>query len=204
MLFAVALVLAMTAACSSSSPKGEGEPAGVQASYSKATGKLELVTYDTNRDGKADAWAHMEGTRLVRMDIDRDFDGTPDRWEYYDADGDIERVGFSRAGDGTPDAWAFEDASGNIARIDVSTRRDGSVNRREFYAGGVQDRAEEDTDGDGRPDKWESYRAGALVSVTLDTDGDGQADRRLTYTGDGVKAEKLRERASLNDPTAGR
>jgi len=188
----VALVLVTTAACSSSSPKDHADAAGVQASYSKTTGKLELVTYDTNRDGTADAWAHMEGTRLVRMDIDRDYDGTLDRWEYYAANGDMERVGFSRAGDGKPDAWAYEDASGHIARIDVSTRRDGSVNRREFYVDGVQDRADEDTDGDGRPDKWESYRAGALVSVTLDTDGDGEADRRLTYGADGVRAERLR------------
>ena len=77
--FLVALLtLAVAAGCSSSGP-GAAESAGVKATYSKTTGKLELITYDTNKDGKVDAWSHMDGTRLVSMDIDRDFDGKPDR-----------------------------------------------------------------------------------------------------------------------------
>ena len=50
----------------------------------------------------------MDGTRLVSMDIDRNFDGTIDRWEYYAANGSLEKVGFSRANDGVADAWAYE------------------------------------------------------------------------------------------------
>src|SRR5512137_1024313 len=96
----------------STTPAGEPEAAGVKATYSKSTGKLELITYDTNKDGKVDAWSHMDGTRLVSMDIDRNFDGSVDRWEYYAADGSLEKVGMSRAGDGKADAWAFQGADG--------------------------------------------------------------------------------------------
>jgi hypothetical protein len=188
----VALVtLAAAAGCSSGGP-GEAESAGVKATYSKSTGKLELITYDTNKDGKVDAWGHMEGTRLVWMDIDRNFDGVLDRWEYFSADGALEKVGFSRANDGKVDAWAFQGADGQMSRIEVSTRRDGTVNRLEFYEGGKLVRTEEDANGDGRPEKWETWRDGALASVELDTNRDGQPDRRLTYGPRGVKTTKLR------------
>jgi hypothetical protein len=176
----------------SASPEGGAEAAGVKASYSKASGKLELITYDTNKDGKVDAWSRMDGTRLVSMEIDRDFDGIVDRWEHYSAGGALEKVGFSRANDGKADAWAWQGEDGQIARIEVSTNRDGKVNRVEFYEIGALARAEEDTNGDGTPDKRETYRGGALASVELDTNHDGRPDRRLTYGPDGVKAEKLR------------
>jgi hypothetical protein len=186
------LTLASAIGCSASGPAGGAEAAGVKATYSTASGRLELITYDTNKDGKVDAWSRMDGTRLVSMEIDRDFDGIVDRWEHYSAGGALEKVGFSCANDGKADAWAYQGDNGRIARIEVSTNRDGKVNRVEFYETGALARAEEDTNGDGKPDKRETYRAGALASVELDTNHDGRPDRLLTYGPDGVKAEKLR------------
>ena len=128
--FVVSLLTLVSAiGCSSSDPADGPGAAGVKATYSKASGKLELITYDTNKDGKVDAWSHMDGTRLVSMEIDRDFDGVVDRWEHYSSDGALEKVGFSRANDGKADAWAYQGADGQIARIEVSTNRDGKVNR---------------------------------------------------------------------------
>jgi hypothetical protein len=167
-LLLLALATLAAGACSSSGPESDTKAAGVKATYSKSTGKLELITYDTNQDGKLDAWSHMDGTRLVSMDIDRDFDGTIDRWEYYAADGSLEKVGMSRAGDGKVNAWAFQGADGQVARIEV------------------------DSDHDGRVDTWETYQYGALASVELDTTLDGRPDRRLTYGPAGVKTEKLK------------
>jgi len=190
-LMATALAVAALAGCSETSGEGPGA-AGVKATYSKSSGKLELITYDTNKDGKVDAWSRMDGTRLVSMEIDRDFDGVVDRWEHYSPDGALEKVGFSRASDGKADAWAYQGADGQIERIEVSTGRDGKVNRQEFYEAGKLARAEEDADGDGKPDKWETYRDGALASVDIDTSHDGRPDRRLIYGPDGVKAERLR------------
>lgn len=185
---AFALAAASTAACGGS---GSGDTSSVEARYSKATGKLELLVYDTNKDGKPDAWTHMDGTRLLRMEIDRDFNGVVDRWEYYAADGSLEKVGFSRANDGQVDAWAFQGGKGEIVRIEISTRRDGTVSRWEMYDAGALVRAEEDSDGDGRVDKWETYRDGALVSTALDTRRTGAPDRRLIYGPDGVRVEKI-------------
>lgn len=186
-------VAAIVGLASCSGQPGEApETAGVKATYSKTTGKLELITYDTNKDGKVDAWSRMDGTRLVSMEIDRDFDGVVDRWEYYGAGGNLEKVGYSRAGDGKADAWAYQGPDGQVARIEVSTRRDGAVNRTEFFEAGRLARVEEDSDGDGKPDKWETHRDGALLSAELDTDHDGRPDRRLTYGPAGVKTERLR------------
>jgi len=195
MLRTAALVIAVasgTLVGCSGTPASGPEAAGVKATYSKSTGKLELITYDTNKDGRVDAWSHMDGTRLVWMAIDRNFDGTPDRWEYYKPDGSLEKVGFSRANDGHADAWAYQGPDRQVARVEASTRGDGKMNRLEFYEAGKLARAEEDSDGDGKPDKWETYRNGALASVDLDTTRDGKPDRRLTYGPDGVKTEKLR------------
>jgi hypothetical protein len=187
---AIAASLAL-AGCRGNSGQGP-EASGVKTTYSKTTGKLELITYDTNKDGKVDAWSHMDGTRLVSMDIDRDFDGVVDRWEYYGAGGALEKVGYSRANDGKADAWAYQGPDGQVARVEVSTRRDGTVSRTEFFEAGKLARVEEDSDGDGKLDKWETYREGALLGAELDTNRDGRPDRRLTYGPDGVKAERLR------------
>jgi len=86
----------------------------VKATYSKTTGKLELITYDTNKDARWTPEPHGRHP-TVSMEVDRDFDGVVDRWEYYDAGGALERVGFSRANDGKVDAWAYQGADGQVA-----------------------------------------------------------------------------------------
>ena len=183
--------LVFTLACGGpSSPAGD-KPA-VNASYNKKTGKLELLTFDTNKDGKTDVWNYMDGTRLVRSEIDTNFDGIIDRWEYYAGDGSLEKVGFSREKDGKVDAWAFKGADGQVTRIEISTRRDGQVSRWEFYEKGAMVRAEEDTTGSGKPDKWETYRGGSLASVALDTQKRGRPDRRLVNGPKGVTVETLK------------
>ena len=153
----------------------------IQPVYDQKTGKLQLLKYDSNGNGVTDTWSYMDGTRVVRIEIDKDEDGKIDRWEYYGADQKIEKVGFSRAQDGKEDAWSYEGPDGSIVRIDVSTRRDGKVTRTEHYNAGVLVSAEEDSDGDGQLDKWETYDGDHLASVAFDTMRRGRPDRRLTY-----------------------
>jgi len=126
-------------------------------------GKLTVVKYDADGDGKIDTVAYMDGSRVIRIEHDRDQDGKVDRWEYYAADGrTLERVG-------------------------LSTHHDGKPNRVEFYEGGRLVRTEEDTDGDGRPDKWETFDGARLASVAFDTTHRrGKPDRRLVYGLDGA------------------
>jgi hypothetical protein len=160
--------------------------------YDKATGRLKELTYDSNTNGRIDTWTDMDGARPLRSRIDRNEDGKLDRWEYYDDDGGLVKVGFSRHDDGKPDAWAFSGPDGKVQRIEISSvAEEGRIDRWEHYdtsrvgpdGRGALVRAEEDTNRDGKPDKWETYEGGAVRTVAFDENGDGVADRRLTYAG---------------------
>lgn len=123
----------------------------------------------------------MDGSRVLRVEIDTDHDGKVDRWEYYGADQRLEKVGFSRANDGKEDAWSYAAPDGSIATLEISGRRDGRVSRIEHYRQGVLVSADEDTAGTGRFDKWETYEDGHLSMVAFDTTHRGTPDRRLLY-----------------------
>jgi hypothetical protein len=156
----------------------------VQPVYDKATGRLDELHYDANRDGVTETVGFLDGRRIQRVEIDQDEDGRVDRWEYYDAAGALTKVGFSRRGDGREDAWSYADADGNVIRIEMGGAGGGIV-RTEYYDHETITRADEDSDGDGAVDKWESYDAGRLASVAFDSARTGRADRRLTYESNG-------------------
>jgi hypothetical protein len=154
--------------------------------YDKKTGKLQLLKYDSDNDGKIDTRSYMDGARVVRIEIDKNEDGLIDRWEYYGPDQKLEKVGFSRANDGKEDAWSYAGPDGTVARIEVSTQRDGKITRIEHYAQNKLVSAEEDTDGDGKFDKWETYDGDHLASIAFDVTHRGTPDRRLVYGPDGT------------------
>jgi hypothetical protein len=154
--------------------------------YDTTTGKLKLLKYDSNGDGTVDTLSYMDGARVVRIEIDKDQDGKIDRWEYYDANQKLEKIGTSRAQDGKEDSWSYLGADGSIARIDVSTRHDGKVNRVEHYQKDVLVAAEEDADGDGKMDQWETYDGDRLGSIAFDSTHRGTPDRRLIYGATGA------------------
>lgn len=178
----VFLVCALISGCSRASDEARKR---ITPEYDQNTGKLRLLKYDSNGNGRVDTWSYMDGARVMRIEIDKDEDGKIDRWEYYGPDQKLEKVGFSRASDGKEDAWSYSGADGVIVRIDVSTRRDGKVNRVERYQNDRMVSAEEDSDGDGKPDKWETYEGDRLASVAFDTLHRGTPDRRLIYTAAG-------------------
>lgn len=149
--------------------------------YSTATGRLELLKWDSNGDGKVDTWCYMDGARFVRIEIDKDEDGKIDRWEYYGPDQKLQKVGSSRAQDGKEDAWSYLAPDGTITRTEISTRRDGKITRIEHFEKNVLVSAEEDSDEDGKMDKWETYEGDHLKSVAFDTQHRGKPDRRLNY-----------------------
>jgi hypothetical protein len=188
----VGLLLAAFSICSCADSEQRQIREGIRPSYDKETGRLKLLSYDSNKDGRIDTWTDMDGARPLRSRIDRDGDGTIDRWEDYDQQGRLVRVGFSRRNTGTPDAWASPRADNTIDRVEISSSGDEhKIDRWEYYdpskatadGQGALVRAEEDTNGDGKPDKWEGYEAGALVTVAFDEDHDGTPDRRFTYRG---------------------
>ncbi len=153
--------------------------------YDPKTGKLSVLRYDSDGNGKTDTVSYMNGAVVVRIEIDKDEDGKIDRWEYYRPDQKLEKVGFSRSGDGIEDAWSYPDAAGSVVRLEISGRRDGKISRIERYTQNVLAAAEEDSDGDGQMDKWETYEGERLASVAFDTRHRGTPDRRLIYATDG-------------------
>jgi hypothetical protein len=168
----------------------------LEPTYNEKTGKLEVLKYDSDGDGKFDTVSYMDGTRIVRIEIDRDEDGKIDRWEYYGPGQKLEKVGFSRSNDGVEDAWSIIDENGSVARIEIATKRDGKPNRFEYYTSNVLTRVEEDTDGDGRIDKWETYEGERLVSVAFDVRHRGTPDRRLVYGKDGSARMEIDEKGT--------
>lgn len=190
-----ALVFAI-AACASLSACHDAEKERIKETtrptYDKKTGRLTQLTYDRNKNGKIDTWTDMNGATPVQSRIDLDEDGKIDRWEYYDANGKLLKVGFSRKNDGKVDAWAFAGPDGKVLRVEISSTGDErKIDRWERYdparigADGDLSKAlasaEEDTNGDGKPDKWETYENGALKIVAFDENADGKPDRRMTY-----------------------
>jgi hypothetical protein len=157
-----------------------------QPIYDPATGRLQQLRLDSDKNGTVDTVSYMDGTRLIRIEIDKDEDGRVERWEYYGTERRLEKIGFSRANDGKEDAWSFTGPDGSIIRVDISTERDGRVTRTEHYRDGVLTQAEDDDDRDGRPDRWEIYDGGRLSSVAFDTTHRGKPDRRLVYGPDGA------------------
>ena len=60
---------------------GCSAPAGakndVQAVYDNKTGRLTRLTYDSNKNGKTDSIGYMDGTSVLRVEVDRDEDVRP-------------------------------------------------------------------------------------------------------------------------------
>jgi hypothetical protein len=137
--------------------------------YNERTGRLERLESDTNDDARVDTIAHMDGVRLKYIELDRDFDGRSDRWEYY------------RDAPGTPAGARAPDGRSVLERAEEANGADGQITRRVYYVDGVIARVEEDVDLDGRIDKWEVYTAGVLTRMDLDGEGTGRATRRLVY-----------------------
>ena len=153
-------------------------------------GRIAIVEYDSDGDGRADYIAHYDERRQIRLiEVDEDHDSWVDRFEYYDAAGVLEKVGRWRKQRGRADEWTYRAPDGRPARIEYDDDGDGKPERAEVLRDGLVVRIETDSDRDGRPDRWQAWERGRLVSEELDTDGDGQPDRRLVF---GSRARLLR------------
>jgi hypothetical protein len=172
--------------CGSPSPASSGAQTDVKAVYDKQTGRLRELTYDSNKNGKPDGIGYMDGTRILRIELDKDEDGKAERWEYYGADQKLEKVGLSAASDGAVDHWAYRAADGTLLKMEISTRRNGKVQRTEIFEKDALVSVQEDTDDNGAIDKWETYSGGILTSVAFDTEGTGRPTRRLVYGANGA------------------
>ena len=197
--FAATCVLVFTQTCRPSDG-ADSQTHKLEPTYNKKTGRLEKLKYDSDGDGIFDTFSYMDGSTVLRIEIDRDQDGKIDRWEYYGPEKKLERVGLSRAHNGLEDSWQYFDASGALTRVEMTEPGVGNTRvlaRIEYYEKGVLVRAEEDTDRDGAIDKWESYENNRLASVSFDEHHQGRPTRRLVYSPDGtVRIEQPSQQAT--------
>jgi hypothetical protein len=91
----LAIALFAGASCSRGRKQGNIEPV-----YDRDTGKLQLLKYGRNGNGKVDTWSYIlpavDGAVLVLVDFDR---GAPDRRLTYAADGST-RLEVDQTGSG--------------------------------------------------------------------------------------------------------
>jgi hypothetical protein len=177
--------LALAAACGQSP-----ESSTSKGTYDRQTGQLIQITHDRNKNGRIDTWMKMEGARPISAELDTNEDGVIDRWEEYDAQGQLAKAGWTRQPGADPakpvaDTWLYPSPDGTSSRIeylDADNEGKQMVARREFYVGERLSRVEEDKDGDDVIDQWETWEDGALKYVEFDEGKDGKPDRRFTYT----------------------
>ena len=157
---------------------------------------LLLERYDVNNDGVIDNYVYLqpmddydmdlqdltglmpyeiENVRVVRKEIDVNFDGTIDVIRFYNRRGVPFREELDTNFDGNVDRRNYYDGD-RLVRREIDTNGDGTFDERRHYAEGELFRVERDTTGDGQSDTWQFYERTQLVRVGRDLDGDGVID----------------------------
>jgi hypothetical protein len=168
------------------SRKGEaGAKVGAEPIRPERAANEKVVEKDTNSDGRADVWVYVveepgaEGTpreRVVRKELDINWDGRVDITTSYDARGEREREAMDLDFDGKVDAVYFYEKGVNVRRerdLDGDGRTDVWV----YYEKGQLVRKERDSNGDGRVDSWEYWENGQVDRLGEDLDFDGKVDK---------------------------
>lgn len=115
---------------------------------------LSCKEVDLNFDGRKDVWNYYDDQGNLRMEEwDLDFDGRIDMTTHRKS-GKIHTQELDTNYDKKPDIWRrYED--GVLIRVERDSNNDGRIDYREFYEGGRLDRINYDKDGDGRMESWD-------------------------------------------------
>ncbi len=176
-----------SSACAGKKSSARGDDVAPPDSISVARKGNEKVTqYDLNNDKRPDVWSYTvaaktedgrEYDRLVRKELDINWDGKIDIARTYDEseqiqsealdldfDGRIDQTNYYEKGvlvrkerdldyNSRVDLWIFYE-KGKIVRKERDTNNDGKIDYWEYWEGDQVDRIGEDLDGDGNVDKW--------------------------------------------------
>jgi hypothetical protein len=149
-------------------------------------GRVLRLMQDSDGDQRADTVVVYERDGSRRAEIDTNHDGEVDRWEVYNPQNRLARVGQSRRTHGQADLWEVLDSHGSVRARELDENGDGQIDRIERFDASGLVAVELDTGNDGRMDRWQRWEGTRLVSEDLDIDGDGQPDRRLVYDASGT------------------
>lgn len=178
---AAVLAVAMIAAgCAGGGEPDDAPPTGPRPERARFK-NLELDgrdvrEVDLNGDSEADQWYVQQGSTIVRVERDLNFDGRPDAYVYPDASGQPVEEEMDLDVDGVIDVVNYY-SDGRLTRKEMSTDFTGAIAVVKFYdAEGELSRIERDTDSDGKVDVWEYYQSRHKVRTGRDVDGDGSPD----------------------------
>lgn len=140
---------------------------------------------DLNGDQRPDVWTYTvkekaadgtERARIVRKDLDINWDGKVDLTQYYDARENKVREEMDLDFDGKVDAVYYFERGVNVRR-EEDVNGDGRADVIKYYEKGKLVRKERDSNGDGKVDYWEYWVKDQVDRIGEDLDGDGIVDR---------------------------
>lgn len=182
-------VISFAAACASSkgAEKGGSTGANPEAEYIKAkpSGNEKVTEFDLNGDKKPDVWTYTvpgkspdgkDIDRLVRKELDLNWDGKIDISRKYDDREQVEREALDLDFDGKVDQVNYME-KGVVVRKERDLAAGGRPSLWLYYEKGKLVRKERDTNGDGKVDYWEYWEGEQVDRIGEDLDGDGNVDR---------------------------
>lgn len=188
-IFVIGVAASLVLVACGGKKEGAGPELGMQAARGGDEGNTPaespgdvVKAFDLNRDDEPDVWHHLvkeaDGTeRLVRKDLDINWDGRIDVYRWYDKKERVVREEFDLDFDGKIDVTNFYDESGKLVRKESDLDFDGRTDLWKYYEKGKLVRKERDTSGDGKVDTFEYYENGEIDRIGEDLDGDGTVDR---------------------------
>jgi antitoxin component YwqK of YwqJK toxin-antitoxin module len=169
-------------------PAAEPSP-GVQKlsdQISEAQQANEKATkYDLNHDGTPDVFSYSvpgkaedgrEIQRVVRKELDLNFDGKVDITKFYGETEQVEREAYDLDFDGKLDQVNFYE-KGVVVRKERDLDYNNQTDLWLYLEKGKIVRKERDTNGDGKVDYWEYWENDQVERAGEDLDGDGSVDR---------------------------
>jgi hypothetical protein len=145
----------------------------------------KVTEKDTNGDEKPDVWVYAveergadgeRRERMVRKELDINWDGRVDITTAYDAHEEREREAMDLDFDGKVDSVFFYEKGVNVRR-ERDLNGDGKPDVWTYYEKGKLARKERDSNGDGRVDYWEYWENNQVDRIGEDLDGDGNVDK---------------------------
>jgi len=116
---------------------------------------LSHKVFDLNFDGKPDfKRVYTPAGKVVRDELDMDFDGDVDRIVYY-KDNRLERKEVSLQGDERPEVFKYYNKKGKLYYLEGDRDADSVLDYWEYYRDGKLARRGHDRNKDGKPDYWD-------------------------------------------------
>lgn len=174
--------------------------------FDEKTKQMVRVELDRDYDGRIDVWSRYEAGGVIERELDENADGKPDAWERY-VNGRMVSREVDRDGNGVRDAFYLYQGDALVEERH-DTKGAGRVDRIVRYQNRHLAGTEEDRDDNGQIDAWSKYGldiggAEVVVRVERDTKGDGKPDTFEDFEQQGGKTVMTRREEDINqDGTA--